>query len=1223
MEALLITQGLGDAFEPEMKEGKGVSSSKTPEEFAEIHRKARSTIILSLGDSVIREVAKDKTVAGLWSKLESLYMTKSLANRLYIKKRMFTLKMAEGASLEEHIDEFNKVCDTLKTIDAALDDEGKALLLISLLPKSYKNLVDALMYGRQTLTLDEVKSALNTRELQTKQGHLENSGSEGLTAKVKTDKKKKKGKSKNKERDLKCFQCHKEGHFKRDCPEKKFKTKDSRNQSGDAVVVEEEGYESAGVCVATKDSQKGKWVMDSGCTFHMCPFRNYFNEYQAIDGGRVMMGNNSICKIIGIGDVSLKLHDGSIRVLRQVRHVPDLKRNLISLGVLDQIGCRIKLESGALSVLNGSNLVMSGTRKNGVYILDGEVISGVADVSIKHTEDKTRLWHLRLGHMSERGLKELAKQGLFGSDKIGNLEFCEDCVLGKSSRGSFKRKVWVYVLKNKDQTFEKFKEWKHMVENQTGKRLKKLRTDNGLEFCNQPFDNFCANEGIARHRTVRMTPQQNGLAERMNKTLTERVRCMLIQSKLPKTLWAEILLTACYLVNLSPSTGINFKTPFEMWSGKTADYGILKAFGCPAYIHVSQGKLAARALRGIFIGYPEGVKGFKIWCTDLKPPKCIVSRDVVFNEGSLMKINHEPDLETENSRLTEKLEFEVEPSTSRNTTEAVESDSVPEIIDDTQAPQDQSSSQEQVREYQLTRDRKKRQIKPTRKYGYADLIGFALAAAKDIDDEEPKNFKEATQSLFKEEWQRGMDDEMASLYKNNTWEMVKKPGNRRVVGCKWIFKIKEGTDGSEPRRFKARLVAKGYTQKEGIDFKEVFSPVVRHASIRVILAITAVQDMELDQLDVKTSFLHGRLEEEILMSQPEGYEFPGKEDHVCQLKKSLYGLKQSPRQWYLRFDEFMQLHEFIKCSYDCCVYYKTIKDGLYIYLLLYVDDMLVACKDREEIDKLKVLLNSEFEMKDLGYARKILGMEIRRNRSKGIMFLSQEKYLRKVLETFDMSKAKPVQLPLASHFRLSNLQCLQTEAEKQDMASVPYANAVGCLMYAMVLTRPDIAHAVSVVSRYMAQPGEDHWKAVKWILRYLNGTVNWGLMYGKTEASDEATLQSVVALSTTEAEYTATTEAVKEALWLKGLVTELGLNQKSVLVYCDSSSAIHLSKNPAHHEKTKHIDIKLHFIRNEVSRGAVKMVKIHTDENPADAFTKVIPVAKFRACLDLAGLCSQ
>ncbi|KAH9791941.1 CCHC-type domain-containing protein [Citrus sinensis] len=324
------------------------------------------------------------------------------------------------------------------------------------------------------------------------------------------------------------------------------------------------------------------------------------------------------------------------------------------------------------------------------------------------------------------------------------------------------------------------------------------------------------------------------------------------------------------------------------------------------------------------------------------------------------------------------------------------------------------------------------------------------------------------------------------------------------------LQIKKGINGFEPMKFKARLVAKGYTQNEGIYFKEVFSPVVRHASIRVILAITAVQDMELDQLDVKTAFLHGRLEEEILMSQPEGYEFPGKEDN-------------------------------------------TIKDGLYIYLLLYIDDMLVACKDREEIDKLKVLLNSEFEMKDLGYAKKILGMEIRRNRSKGIMFLSQEKYLRKVLETFDMSKAKPLQLPLASHFRLSNLQCPQTEAQKQG------------LMYGKTEASDEVLKGY-VDSDYAGDL--DRRRSLTGYLFMLNGcAVNW-----------KATLQSVVALSTTEAEYTAATEAVKEALWLKG---------------------------------------------NEVSRGAVKMVKIHTDENLADAFTKVIPVAKFRAYLDLAGLCSQ
>ena len=185
----------------------------------------------------------------------------------------------------------------------------------------------------------------------------------------------------------------------------------------------------------------------------------------------------------------------------------------------------------------------------------------------------------------------------------------------------YSRRVWVYVLKHKDQVFGKFREWKSLVENQTGLKVKKLRTDNGLEFCNQEFDSYCADHGIARHRTVRLTPQQNGLAERMNRTLMDRVRSMMIQSQLPKGLWAETLLTASYLVNLSPSAALDFKTPFEKWHGKPADYGSLKVFGCPAYAHVSQGKLAPRALKGKFIGYPEGVKGFKLWCTDLNPPQ--------------------------------------------------------------------------------------------------------------------------------------------------------------------------------------------------------------------------------------------------------------------------------------------------------------------------------------------------------------------------------------------------------------------------------------------------------------------------------------------------------------------------------------------------------------------------------------------------------------------------
>jgi len=395
MEALLITQGLGDALEPVIKkEGIEGSSSLTPQQATDIDKRARSTIILSLGDSVIREVAKEKTVADLWAKLETIYMTKSLANRLHIKKRMFTLKMAEGSSLDDHIDEFNRVCDTLETIDESLSDESKALLLVSSLPQSYSNFVDALMYGRQTLSLDEVKAALNTRGLQQKSVSIESGV--GLTVKGKFEKNKnaaknqKQSKPKTKQKDLKCFHCHKEGHFKKDCPDLKNKNKE---RVGNATTAEEEedGYESAGVCVATEDMQKGKWILDSGCTFHMSPYKGYFSDYQNLDGGRVMMGNNSVCKVIGIGKIHLKLHDGSIKEIRQVRHVPELKRNLISLGMIDQMGCSIKLESGELKILNGSTLVMKGTRKNGVYVLDGESVTGVSYAIESTAIDKTTL----------------------------------------------------------------------------------------------------------------------------------------------------------------------------------------------------------------------------------------------------------------------------------------------------------------------------------------------------------------------------------------------------------------------------------------------------------------------------------------------------------------------------------------------------------------------------------------------------------------------------------------------------------------------------------------------------------------------------------------------------------------------------------------------------------------------------------------------------------------
>ena len=292
---------------------------------------------------------------------------------------------------------------------------------------------------------------------------------------------------------------------------------------------------------------------------------------------------------------------------------------------------------------------------------------------------------------------------------------------------------------------------------------------------------------------------------------------------------------------------------------------------------------------------------------------------------------------------------------------------------------------------------------------------------------------------------------------------------------------------NEPARYKTRLVAKGYSQIPGIDFNDVFSPVVKHSSIHTLLSIVAMRDFELEQLDVKTAFLHGELEEDIYMDQPEGFVVPEKENLICRLKKSLYGLKQSPRQWYKRFDSFMLSHDFKRSDYDSCVYLKTVNDSA-IYLLLYVDDILIAAKDKSEIVKLKAQLSKEFEMKDLGAAKKILGVEIIRDRKSGMLYLSQRGYIEKVLRRFNMHDAKPVSTPLAAHFRLSSALCPVSDDDIEYMSRIPYSSAVGSLMYAMVCSRPDLSHALSVVSRFMANPGKEHWKAVQWIFRYLRGT---------------------------------------------------------------------------------------------------------------------------------------
>ena len=447
------------------------------------------------------------------------------------------------------------------------------------------------------------------------------------------------------------------------------------------------------------------------------------------------------------------------------------------------------------------------------------------------------------------------------------------------------------------------------------------------------------------------------------------------------------------------------------------------------------------------------------------------------------------------------------------------------------------------------------------------------------------------------------------------------PKARKSVGCKWVFKLKLKADGSVDRH-KARLVAKGYSQQQGLDFTETFAPVAKFASIRAALAIAALEDIEIHQMDVETAFLNGNLEEEIYMDQPEGFIKPGTENLVCKLKKSLYGLKQASRAWNSVIDKFLKEIGASKCAGDHCIY--ALEHGASrMIIILYVDDLILATNSQELLSSTKQALSNKFSMKDLGEVHYFLGIQVIRNQKDTAIWLTQRSYIEQILKQYNLDQSKAVATPSQVGDKLSKLQEPQTQTEHEELSAIPYGNAVGSLIYAMLGTRPDIAAAVGVCSKFMANPGLQHWKAVKRILRYLQGTLDLGLKLGGRNANPslkgysdsdwggslddrksttgfvfdfsgpiswQSKRQPTVALSSTEAEYMALTQAAKEALWLQGLLSEFGIKKtRPTTILEDNQGCIALAKNPTSHARTKHIDIRHHFIRETLEAGQIKL----------------------------------
>ena len=502
-----------------------------------------------------------------------------------------------------------------------------------------------------------------------------------------------------------------------------------------------------------------------------------------------------------------------------------------------------------------------------------------------------------------------------------------------------------------------------------------------------------------------------------------------------------------------------------------------------------------------------------------------------------------------------------------------------------------------------------------------------------------------------EQWRQAMDDEMASLAANGTWTLKEVPEGVKPIPVKWVFKVKRDSSGNI-ERFKARLVAKGFKQREGIDYGEVFAPVGKFSTFRTLMAVVAAQDLELHHLDIKTAFLYGELQETVFIEQPLGYE-EGGPDMACHLQKAIYGLKQAPRVWHEKLHKQLEDYGFKASTADPSLYYfHGEKDGkpYSIYVLVYVDDILIASKDNGAVEDVKQHLTDPFDARDLGEAQHYLGIKITRDRGSRTIKLSQELMTKELVSRYGLEECKTRSTPLAPSLKLC-----RDEGEALDKEAFPYNQLVGSLMYLSVCTRPDISYAVGVLARYMSCPTMEHWQAAKGVLRYLAGTISHGIMFGGTSdnttgvvgycdadyagdvdtrrstggyvfimngaaVSWQSKRQATVAASTTEAEYMSAASAVKESLWLKQLLTDLGIAQGPVSIFADNQSAIKLLKNPVSSMRSKHIDVAHHFARERVARQEVAFVFMATDEQIADIMTKALPKYKHVYCCDGMGL---
>lgn len=1211
--------------------------------------------------------------------LREHYLGTSKPRIIALYTELTSLKMGDDERCTDYVIRAETAATSLKTAGETVSDSLLEAMVLKGLPPDYKTFCTVVTQRQTAMTFQEFKVALRSFEESEKcQNPHRPKSSEDNVMNVNSN-----PGGKN---IIKCFKCGKQGHKAYECRNRwceicKNRTHDTnycRSKKKNTVKTvsdrPRDDYENVGqnkdndtfaFKVSTHPAhpfKKDTLLVDSGATTHIVTDRSKFIEF---DGNfkpvdhviELADGTRTKCVAQGRGDASVKLHDvnGNFHdvLMKNVLYVPSYNSDIFSVQAATEKGATVVFAPNYAELIAGNGKAKFNIEKRDkLYFLNNVC-------TLKCNSHTVEEWHRILGHCNVKDvikLENVVKGMHISNISSGKKDFeCETCIMGKMSqyrnrapdkratrnlelvhcdlagpidpiaRDNFKYAIsfvddysgiiMVYFLKNKSDTVAATERF--LADSSPYGNVKRMRTDGGTEFTSGDFRSLLVKNRIKQEFSAPYSPHQNGTVERSWRTLFEMARCLLLEAKLPKKLWTYAVKTSAYIRNrcYNSRTGI---TPFEALTGEKPNLDNMHIFGtvCYAYLQ-NKKKLDARSEQGIFLGYDTQSPAYQVYFPDRDDVRKV--RCVKFNEKFLEKVEV-PDVIDEYPRpktLTPEPEENLQPEM-KDTEESEDKE------DGRGYPRRERSKPKHLEDYVSD-------FEDDEVTNVAKCSVYYCYRMSDI----PNTYEEAIKSPESHQWQKAMEEEVKALGENDTYELTSLPDGRSVIGGKWVYTKKLGPENNE--KFKARYVAKGYSQVESVDYHETFSPTAKLTSVRMLMQLAVQDGMLVHQMDVKTAYLNADIDTEIYIEQPKGFIKTDKgQKLVCKLKKSLYGLKQSGRNWNNLLNRCLVEMNFVQSLADPCVYTKF-EGNTVIIIIFWVDDIIIAASDNYALTMVKKCLNDRFKMKDMGKISWFLGIEF--TFGDGYIMMNQTEYCKKILDRFNMKDCKPKAIPCDPSV---NKITIDDSTELADPKL--YREIVGSLIYVMTGTRPDICYAVTKLAQHMSEPTKAHLGLAKHVLKYIKGTINYGLKFSKSSnplriigfcdsdwgASEDrrsitgytfqlnskgpliswkSRKQRVVALSTCEAEYMSITFAMQEANFLRQLYTDMkGYDKGVVSLYVDNQGAIALAKNPVHHQRSKHIDIRYHFIRSEVESGIVDLIYVPSEDNISDVFTK--PVSK-------------